>query len=163
MSDKFILKLNNGDTAVLHMPSGDWVPVSSLGLCTLWRASKAESERDAALDRIMQLEGDMVQLREAQDAAFRDAHRAEAELAAAVALRRGIERDLGGKIAELERDATRLREALEALVEYERKRHPPKMGGDHLPPTLREVMDIARAALASAPSAAAVVAKAVGT
>ena len=49
--------------------------------------------------------------------------------------------------------AARLREALEALVEYERKRHPPKMGGDHLPPTLREVMDIARAALASAPSA----------
>lgn len=56
MSDKFTLKLNNGDTAVLHSASRDWVPIADLGLCTLWRANKAESERDAALDREMKLE-----------------------------------------------------------------------------------------------------------
>lgn len=156
MSDKFILKLNSGDTAVLHTPSGDWVPVSSLGLCTLWRASKAESERDAALDRIMQLEGDMVQLREAQDAAFRDAHRAEAELAAAVALRRGIERDLGGKIAELERDATRLREALEwALSELDATPFDPDEHSQEAVAARWLDTEKARATLASVPSARA--------
>ena len=40
------------------------------------------------------------------------------------------------------------REALEALVLYERKRHPPRMGGDRYPPSLREIMTAAEAVLA---------------
>lgn len=44
----------------------------------------------------------------------------------------------------------RLREALTGLHEYERKRHPPKMGGDHYPPSLRSLMLAADVALAAA-------------
>ncbi len=42
-----------------------------------------------------------------------------------------------------------LRTALVDLVQYERKRHPPKMGGDELPPSLRKLVEAADAALAA--------------
>lgn len=43
-----------------------------------------------------------------------------------------------------------LEAALRDLVEYERKRHPPRMGGDEYPPSLRPLMVAARAALEAA-------------
>jgi hypothetical protein len=44
-----------------------------------------------------------------------------------------------------------LEAALRGLVEYERKRRPPKMGGDEYPPSLKPLMVAARAALGDAP------------
>ena len=49
----------------------------------------------------------------------------------------------------LKSENARLRAALEGLVEYERKRHPPRMGGDEYPPSLQPLVAAARAALAA--------------
>ena len=45
----------------------------------------------------------------------------------------------------------RLLAALVGLVDYERRRYPPRMGGDEYPPSLRKAMAVANAALAEKP------------
>lgn len=52
-------------------------------------------------------------------------------------------------------DYEKLRAALSDLYDYLRQRHPPRMGGDHYPPSLRPLMAAANEALAKPESPAA--------
>lgn len=81
-------------------------------------------------------------------AARDDLRRQREELRTEVAMLRLTRKKLSDMIDNLDIELKDTQAALQGLVEYERKRHPPRMGGDEFPPSLKPLMIAATAALA---------------
>lgn len=71
------------------------------------------------------------------------------ELGSEVAMLRLTRKKLGQEVDLIDLELRDVRAALDGLVEYERQRHPPTMGGDQYPPSLRALMVAATNALAT--------------
>lgn len=103
-----------------------------------------EDEKKQRTGRVIVKEKKLRATVEARDSLRRQVN----ELKTQVEMLRLTRKKLSDMVDNLDIELKDTQAALQGLVEYERKRHPPRMGGDEFPPSLKPLMIAATAALA---------------